>query len=139
MMDDDLRSLLIDKGVLAPGGIGRRASMARCAHCGRLVFRGLDGERCAGLAVVDVAPLDAFGELVARTAGLATYDLAWRGYRYEIDYRESERIASTPPGTVGGLDVVTEHRCGVNIAHRLPSTLRGKAPARADIGDMPPF
>lgn len=138
-MDDDLKALLIDKGVLAPGGIGRRASMGRCPHCGRLVYRGLDHDRVAGLAVVDVAPLDPFGELVARTAGLATYDLAWRGYRYEIDYRESEVIKTQPPGSMCGTDVVTEHRCGVNIAHRLPSTLRGRVPACADDTIDPPF
>jgi len=137
-MDKWLVDSLIDKGVLTPGGFGRRAQLKRCSRCGRLTFVGLDDVIMAELATVDVAPLDAMGELLAVLGGLGTWDLSWRGGRYELDRRESHHIAAHPPGTRAGTDVLNGHRCGVNIAHRLPSRLRGKAPQNA-FPDEPPF
>jgi len=136
-MEKWLLDSLIAKGVLTPAGIGRRAHVRRCRDCGRYTFVGLDDVVMAGVATVDVAPLDALGELLALLCGLTTYDLSWRGDRYEIDRRESHHIRSAPPGSKAGNDVVNDHRCGVDIAHHAASRLR--IPSAYVFPDKPPF
>jgi len=123
---------------MTPGGNPRRARVERCQRCGGFTWRGLDADLIAGTAVTDVAPLDPFGELVALTAGLLTYDLQWLGGRYELAYRELHVIQSHPPGIGPNRDVVSEHRCGIDIAHRAPSTLAQlRKPERKNA--KPPF
>lgn len=107
-----LRRHLEDSGVMAPGGITRRARATWCRRCGGPIMSGLDDDRCAVVAHVDPAPLDARGELLALLAGHATFDLAWRGVRYEIDRRSDFEIRGWPPRSRPNVDVVREHVCG---------------------------
>jgi hypothetical protein len=102
-------------------------------------MQGLDGDVCAFEVIVDLAPLDAFGELVARTAGLDTFDLRWSGGRYELAWRGAWEIESSPPGKTADRDVLNEHRCGVDIAHRGATTLSHLDRRRKDefLGDPP--
>lgn len=90
-------------------------------------MRGLDDERAAGTAVVDSRPLNAMGELIALLEGRATYDLAWRGSRYEIDFRYVENVKGNPPGSRPNVDVVCEHRCDQPITYIAPLR-RGGSP-----------
>jgi hypothetical protein len=93
----------------------------------------------AGWAECDTAPLNRYGEMLARVAGLPTYSLAWRGGRYELHYRESWHISASPPGDEAGVDVIVKHTCGVDIAHVLPSRLGGPIRSSPPRGDAPPF
>src|SRR3954465_657053 len=92
-----------------PDPISRSAKPFQCHKCHAYCFRGLDHDRVAGIAIVDSRPLNAMGELIALLQKRETYDLAWRGWRYEIDYREVEHIVNCPPGSRPGIDVVVQH------------------------------
>lgn len=72
------------------------------------MVRGLDDNRCALYVAVDPAPLTAAGEFLALAAGRPTYELTWRGDRYEIDHRDQWRIRGRPPEAV---HAVAAHRC----------------------------
>jgi hypothetical protein len=111
-MPDWLQRHLEDIGVMAPGGITRAARARWCRRCHGPIMSGLDGDRIAAVVEVDPAPLDAAGELLALMSGASTYDLAWRGGRYEIDPRTRYEIAGWPPGSRPGVDVVRAHICG---------------------------
>lgn len=89
-------------------------------------MRGLDDDRTAGIVTADSRPLSAVGELVALLEGRATYDLAWRGFRYELDYRYVENVKGNPPGHFADVDVVCEHRCGKPITHIAPYRRGGR-------------
>src|SRR4051812_50007976 len=98
-------------------------------------MRGLDDDKCAGLAVVDSRPLSAAGELWALLEGRVTYDLAWRGTRYEIDMRYVENVKGHPPGSRVNVDVVCEHRCGKPITCIAPLRRGGPPVRRATLLD----
>ena len=138
-MDQWLLDHLVRTGVLAPGGIGRRAHVRPCPSCRRWTFQGLDNDAVAAVAVVDIAPLNAFGELVALTAGLLTYNLAWRADRYEIDHRDLFKIKAQPPVETAGFDVVSQHKCGVDIAHNQKTNIRNFRKPISIVSEHPPF
>lgn len=105
-----LRAHLEATGRLDTDGVRRAVSAAVCRTCGAHVLRGLDDDRCAGVAICDPEPVDATGEALAQLAGRATYDLARRGDRFELDFREPPAIAGHPAGC-SGRDVLAAHRC----------------------------
>lgn len=111
-VEDALRA----KGVWNDDGISRRARARRCPGCSAVILVGLDGERCAGVARVDLAPLTPLAEALAvATLDRTTYRLWWTGDHYEIEPRWDWDQAGTPahPGTV---DVLPAHRCGVPVS-----------------------
>lgn len=138
-MEKWLKDQLVAQGKITPRGVGRRASVRPCPRCGAWTFQGLDADVCAGEAMTDLGPLDPFGELVARTAGIETYNLRWLGDRYELDFRDHYEIEGNPPGTRPNVDVVAGHRCGIDIAHRSPSRLPPRRRAITGGNDGPPF
>lgn len=122
-----LRRHLEQTGVTTQG-YTRRARPDRCKTCRATVVKGWTDEPCAILASADPTPLSNLGEALALLQGRATYDLARRGGRYELDHRESDHIASSPPETPDAwrrnADVLAEHRCHADplpsIESRLP-------------------
>lgn len=108
----------------------RAAKPALCRACGRLVLRGLDGDRCALLVECDPHEIDTTGELLALMLNLRTYTLtrspitsAATGWaldpRYPTAIRRGQRTA-----------LVAQHRCGIAIP---PTTHK-----RIDLFDQPP-
>jgi hypothetical protein len=122
-----LRRHLEQTGVTAQG-FTRRARPTPCKTCRRTVVKGWTDEPCAILAVADPAPLSNLGEALALIQGRATYDLARRGGRYELDLREADHIEGSPPETPNAwrrnADVLAEHHCHTaplpSIESRLP-------------------
>jgi hypothetical protein len=84
---------------------------------------GLDGERVATVVQVDPTPLGPLGELSTLLAGGRTFDLAWRGGRYEIDPRTDFEIEGWPPGSRPGVDVVRAHVCGAAAVDQVASAI----------------
>jgi hypothetical protein len=123
------------KPKFVPDPISRSAKGYRCPKCHAFCMRGLDDEICAGLAVVDSRPLSAAGELWALLEGRATYDLAWRGSRYEIDFRYVDNVKGYPPGSRASVDVVCEHRCGKPITCNAARLRGGPRVWQASISD----
>jgi hypothetical protein len=132
---------LIAKGVMTEDRVTRRATVRACPRCGRWTFRGLDGDVAAFDTSVDLAPLSAFGELVARTAEIDTYSLRYIGGRYEIDPRTAMEIRLKPPGSAVGEDVVARHVCGVDIRLAGPSRIDARKPDAVTVrnSDDPSF
>lgn len=93
--------------------VSRRAQHRACV-CGAVILVGLDADRAAGEAKVDVTPLTAVGEALAILAGRTTYLLRTTG-RPELDHRSRWHIAGASADDV---TVLAEHRCG---APPLPS------------------
>lgn len=89
--------------------IGRRAKVRTCKTCGAVTLVGLDADRCAGEAHVDLRPLTALGEALALLAGRSTYRLRVIG-RLSLDHRTRWHITSTPAGR-GDFDVLADHVC----------------------------
>jgi hypothetical protein len=131
VLPDWLAAALQDAGQLdAPGTGTRRARLGRCPACRAQVLRGLDGERAAGLAVVNAEEIDTSGEFLALMLGLRTYTLT-RGRSstgaasWNLDPRE-------PCGIRAGqrTALVAEHRCGVAIPpareSRIPRWMQSK-------------
>jgi hypothetical protein len=119
----------------------RAAVVKRCPRCHAQIIAGLDDDICATDAFVDPQPLAPLGELHARIDGLMTYDLAWRGVRYEIDWRDACQITGFPPASRDAVDVVAEHRCGrvkigVDRVRRRRRTVRVMP---GDDDEPPPF
>jgi hypothetical protein len=100
---------------------------------------GLDADVVAGEAKTDPAPLSPFGEVVARTAGILTYNLRWKGDRYELDFRDSFEISAHPPGDRPNVDVVAEHECGINITHSRASRIAPLSTKGNDDNEHCPF
>lgn len=123
-----------------PDPISRSARAFQCPKCHAFCMRGLDDDRTAGIAIVDSRPLNAHGELIALLEGRVTYDLAWRGYRYELDFRYVDNVRGNPPGSQAGVDVVCEHRCGRAITAIAPLRRGGPSVWQAAPQDIePPF
>lgn len=110
-MPDHVVRHLIAQGHLDTDSVGRRARLRTCHDCGHLVVTGLDHDRTALRATVDLAPLNPAGELTALLAGRRTYVLGFTGSAYCIDIRWPESIAAKPAGTFPNCDVVAEHKC----------------------------
>lgn len=138
-MQEWILKTLIEDGTLAPSGYRRCAVVRPCRSCGRPTFQGMTAEPMACEATVDLAPLDAFGELVALTGGIKTWHLRFVAGRYEIDLRDAFDIKDNPAGKDTRYDVVATHVCGVDIPHRKASNLRSASykPRYGPIGDPP--
>lgn len=73
--------------------VGERSARAGvCGWCKREVLRGMDANRCAGMAVVDAHEVDEMGEVLALLRGLTTFDLVAMGGRWELNYRATAHI-----------------------------------------------
>lgn len=120
-------------------GAPRRLRRRPCRRCSWPVVTGLDADRCAGLAVVDPAPLTPLGESLARVKGYETYVIRSWGGMWVIDWRDPWQRATDAAGSLHRADVVPEHRCGTCwpvgtvTETRLPRIVTGAA------GDEPPF
>jgi hypothetical protein len=122
-----LRQQLTEAGVIT-AGYTRAARAAKCEKCVARVIKGWTDEPCAILATCDPAPLSNLGEVVAILQGRATYDLAYRGGRLELDDRDDFHIKGSPPETPNWwreqADVLAEHRCNTDplpsIESRIP-------------------
>lgn len=104
-----LQPILDARGVTNPDGVSRRARVTHCRKCGGHIIRGLDSDPCGMAVTTDVTPIDETGELLAILTGRGTFQLSWRGDRYEVDPRSGGQISHTPPSTI---TAVAEHRCG---------------------------
>ena len=94
-----------------------------CRTCRQPVLAGLDDLVCAWPAKVDITPLSALGEALARLAGLATYEVR-AGKPARIVRRDAHRIAAMPAGaarsgTLARFDVVAAHEHGPDPAEPL--------------------
>ncbi|MEU8035694.1 hypothetical protein [Streptosporangium sp. NPDC049078] len=69
------------------GGNLRAASISLCARCSKPILRGLDDERAALPARVDITPVDEFGEALALIQGRMTYDLIGGAQKKELELR----------------------------------------------------
>lgn len=117
----------------------RRAVAARlCPTCGRRILTGLDDDRTAWPARVDPTPLDPTGEALAQLTGRATYALARRGDRYELDHRDASAIRHQPAGS-GTFDVVAAHHCHAASLPEVESVHRPRTKAAAGFREPPPF
>lgn len=104
---DWLKAHLESRGLWDADGVGRAARARRC-KCREYVLAGLDADRCAFPAAVDVEPLSARGEAVALIAGRSTYSLRILSGRLELDQRSHFDIR----GPQNRLDVLAGHLCG---------------------------
>lgn len=95
-----LRRRLEATGKWDSDGTTRAARARTCRRCHTRVLVGLDADRCAMTATVDVDELDPVGELTALLAGRETYTLAKDGPRLVLDFRDQWRIAGAPRGPV---------------------------------------
>lgn len=112
---DWLRAHLADLGLDNPDGISRAAHLAACPDCGRRVLRGLDDDRCAGVATVDPDEIDHIGEYLALKIGLLTYSIrrsasAGGKRQWNLDWRSHQETRFTP-----NAPVVAQHKCGMKI------------------------
>lgn len=132
-----LRDHLVRIGAWNIDGVGRKARASQCDQCRAWVLVGLDGDRCAGVAVAEATPTDTLGEVVAILAGRLTYRMYAIGSRIELDYRSPMHIAGAKkPGV--DIDVHAEHRCG----HPLPAVASVQPMSRltsANYDGDPPF
>lgn len=133
-----LREHLHATGKLGRDAITRRAKTGFCDTCWSIVIRGLDAPIAALPVTVDPQPLSPLGEVLALAAGRRSYDLTWRGDRYELDHRDHWGIRTRPAGAIN--HVVADHQCG----HLLPEIARTEkcpTPPRGinRIPDEPPF
>lgn len=100
---------LIDRGILTPSGLSRKAKARECRKCRAWVLAGLDSHVAALEAHADPYPLTAFGEAEALLDGRVTYDLE----ETRLHRRLHWNIAGRPAGSRHL--VVAEHRCGFAI------------------------
>lgn len=113
------------------GGILRAASISVCQKCGAPILAGLDSDRCAIHAKVDITPVDELGETVALMQGRYTYDLIGNWQRKELEYRYSWNINAPRR-----YPVLVEHRCGEPIPFPARNESRG---LNSELPDEPPF
>ena len=131
-----LQRHLENTGCWDTDGISRAVHAAYC-HCGARVLRGLDAETCALPAAADPGPLDPAGEMQALITGRATFRLRHINARWEMDRRSPFDITAQPAGTV---DVIAEHKCGVQIpANGPPITNPRPVKAAIEMEDICPY
>lgn len=112
------------------GGILRAASLNTC-RCGAPLLQGLDADRAALTAIVDIQPIDEIGEAVALVQGRRTYDLVGGYQRKELEYRYEWNIKKKRR-----YPVLAEHRCGQPLHHHATPTLETE---RTPADENPPF
>jgi hypothetical protein len=114
------------------GGILRTAHLSQCPKCRAPILRGLDAERAALLATVDIKPIDEIGEVIALTQGRHTYDLVGSRDRKELEYRYEWNIKSKRR-----YPVHAAHKCGTPPLPAPPPPPAKYVLETAD--DRPPF
>lgn len=88
-----------------------------CPRCRAQCLRGDDHDRCALVATVDTAPVDALGEVMAILSGLATFTIEpTRGMNskpdvFELFHRSWWHYATHDH------PILVEHRCRKDTAH----------------------
>ncbi|GII63561.1 hypothetical protein Skr01_36460 [Sphaerisporangium krabiense] len=124
---------MIPAWLLAKGGGNLRTAGARQCACGATVLAGLDADRAAMNAVVDLAPVDEMGEVIAIAQGRATYDLVGDSRRKELEYRYEWNIRAKRR-----YPVLVAHKCGAPIPAAPPTEVPDKSPGGFD-DDRCPF
>lgn len=84
----------------------------RCPSCKTWTLTGLDSDLGGFPTRVDLQPLSALGEALARLAGTRTHQLVWRGRGAALQRRTHWAITCWPAGSRVGVDVLAEHHCG---------------------------
>lgn len=131
---------LAELGLANADGIGRAARNGRCPQCRAAVVRGLDDERCGGVATADPHEIDAIGEYLALQLGLITYSLrnsySKKGARqWNLDPRYNWDIKA---GTDAA--ILAQHRCGIQIPPAVsPKLAEPPRPTALPPGDGTPF
>lgn len=121
--------------------MSRDAAQLACRDCSALTLVGLSEDSCAHIATADATPLSPYGEMVARLAGLATYDLHREGSGLRLYQRDHWGIEGRPAGELvycWRVDVVADHRCGWAFP-AAPSLLRSHNAPNVDPYGPPPF
>ena len=127
------------KGIWNDDGVSRSARARRCKECAAVILVGLDGDRCGGVARVDLTPLTPLAEALAvSTLDLMTYRLRWSVDHYEIDPRWQWDTEGAPaaPGTV---DVLPAHRCGQPVSTLPLARPHQRTTRTVGPDDVPPF
>ena len=118
----------------------RGVTPRKCTDCKRIVLVGVDADRCAVIACIDWAPLDAATEATALLAGRPTYELR-SGQPWTLTRRWSRLIASHHPGGRdwrGHWDVVPAHVCNAPPLPSIASALM-TPPTPTPTDDTCPF
>lgn len=111
-----LQRILESKGQWNADGFSRKAHGRICRKCRQPMMIGLDSDVGGFPVQCDPAPLTPLGEVSALFAELHTYSIKWMGDRWEIDFRDADRIKAAPAGSQPHVDVLAEHRCGVEFS-----------------------
>lgn len=138
-MPDHVLAHLIRIGRLDDDGISRRAHARLCRACGAVTMAGLDDDKVAVTARVDPVPLSPLGEAQVLMSGRRTYALEYTSRGYRLDPRTAAHIRRAPAGSVPGIDVVGEHRCGAPAAPSAQSQVRAPYAAPGPADGPPPF
>lgn len=140
MIDPKLRRILEARGQWNSDGIARKARGRLCPKCGEPTMAGLDADLCAGVAVCNPQPLTPLGEVYALFAGLRTFTLEWLGGHYEINFRDEWRIKGMPAGSKKNVDVIAEHRCGLQFnGNQVAESQTIRTSKSEEYGSEPPF
>lgn len=123
---------------LRPEGTSRKARLGVCRKCSALLIVGLDDHVAALTARADHVRVSTLGEVLALAQGRETYDLVWRGTRFELDRRDRWRIGGRPADSH---PVVASHRCGDDLPALAlrPGRPLARASPRIPTPDLPPF
>lgn len=121
--------------------MSRNANPQPCRGCGAQILAGLSDDHLAHDAHVDPSPLSPYGEMLARLAGLRTYDLHREVDGFRLYVRDRWQIAGRPAGVLvycWRVDVLTEHRCGWTFP-TAPTLLITRIASTIDPTGPPPF
>jgi hypothetical protein len=117
--------------------VTRKAAVSRCPGCKRRVWKGLDADLIAGVAIADPWPVSMLGEAAAHIIGLNTYSLHWNLDHVTLDLRTSYEIRAARRPGVTGYDVLAQHDCGVIALPRTESIYADSK--RPDYSGPPPY
>ena len=121
--------------------MSRDVEEQRCRGCRCEILVGMSDDYCAHEARVGRSPLNPFGEMLARLAGLYTYDLHRERDSFRLYERDRWQITGRPAGfLVYGwrADVLAEHRCGF-LPPSTFSVFDIRTFVRPDPNGSPPF
>jgi len=120
--------------------MSREAVAQRCS-CQSQILVGLSDDWCARVVRVSPVPLNPLGEMLARLAGLQTFELHREGEHCCLYERDRWHIAGRAAGELvycWRVDVLTEHRCGW-VFPTAPSLLAVRQVNTVDPTAPPPF
>lgn len=135
MLTPQLPTTLASARVWAARG-GWRAASPRMCRCGALVLVGPDADRGAGIATVDLTPLDPTGEALAVLAGRATYAATRPGNSVILTRRS--KYQSLPALSIP-CDIYPAHQCGNAIQDHLAPTRLVRPTTRKNADEPAPF